>query len=181
MRAPNSGLYLLQKWKIDCRDRNYNAKINNFIKSTKTQSPTDFSGATVLPPIGSSFMYLESSGSNNGDNTYVILNRTDIIQITNISFYYNRFSISDKNLRAMPRFRIEILLENVNWENKFTIEKISQFSNSSTEWSYLNLDFTRKNYGIRFLFDRISSPHADMSISNISITHTLFYKNYLLI
>ena len=174
MRAPNSGLYLLQKWKIDCRDRNYNAKINNFIKSTKTQSPTDFSGATVLPPIGSSFMYLESSGNNNGDNTYVILVKTDIIQITNISFYYNRISISDENLRAMPRFRIEILLENGNWENKFTIEKNRQFSNSSTEWSHLNLDFTQENYGIRLIFDRISSAHADMSLSNISITHTLF-------
>ena len=35
MRAPNSGLYLFQKWKIICKDRNNNAKINNFIKSTK--------------------------------------------------------------------------------------------------------------------------------------------------
>ena len=40
MRAPNSGLYLLQKWKIVCKDKNNNAKNNNFIKSTKTQSPT---------------------------------------------------------------------------------------------------------------------------------------------
>ena len=174
MRSPNSGMYLLQKWKIDCRDIYNNAKINNFIKSSKTQSPTENSGATVLPPIGSSFMYLESSGNNNGDNTYVILSRTDIIQITNISFYYNRFSISDENLRGMPRFRIQILLENDNWENKFTIDKNSQFSNSSTEWSYLNLDFTQANYGIRLIFDRINSPHADMCLSNITITHTLF-------
>ena len=174
MRAPNSGVYLLQKWKIDCRDRYNNAKINNFIKSTKTQSPTDFSGATVLPPIGSSFMYLESSGNNNGDITYVILVRTDSIQLTNISFYYYRFSKSDENLKAVPRFRIELLLENGNWENKFTIDKNSQFSNSSTEWSYLNLDFTQANYGFRLIFDRINSPHADMCLSNISITHTLF-------
>ena len=174
MRAPNSGLYLLQKWRIVCKDKNNNAKINNFIKSTKTQSPTDDSGATGLPPIGSSFMYLESSEKNNGDNTYVRLIGTDIIQITNISFYYNRFSISDEILRAMPRFKIQILLENGNWENQFTIEKNSEFSNSSTEWSHLNLDFTQENYGIRLIFDRISSAHADMSFSNISITHTLF-------
>ena len=174
MRAPNSGLYLLQKWRIVCKDKNNNAKINNFIKSTKTQSPTENSGATELPPIGNSFMFLESSGNNNGDNTYVRLIRTDITQITNISFYYNRFSISDENLRAMPRFRIQILLENGNWENKFTIEKRSQFSNSSTEWTHLSLDFTQENNGIRLIFDRISSAHADMSLSNISITHTLF-------
>ena len=72
-------------------------------------------------------MYLESSRNNNGDNTYVKLIRTDIIQITNISFYYNIFSISDENLRAMPRFRIQILLENGNWENKYTIEKKVNF------------------------------------------------------
>ena len=174
MRAPNSGLYLMQKWIIVCKDKNNNAKINNFIKSTKTQSPTEKSGATGLPPIGNSFMYLESSGNNNGDNTYVKLIRTDIIQITNISFYYNSFSITDENLRAMPRFRIQILLENGNWENKYTIEKNSQFSNSSTEWTHLSLDFTQEIYGIQLIFDRISSAHADMSLSNISITHTLF-------
>ena len=90
MRAPNSGHDLLQKWKIECRDRNNNAKINNFIKSTKSSSPTGESGATNLPPVGSSFLYLETSGYNHGSNTYVRLIRTDIIQITNISFYYNR-------------------------------------------------------------------------------------------
>ena len=174
MRAPNNGLYLLQKWSIICRDRNGNAKINNFIKSTKTQSSTENSGATALPPIGSGFMYLESSGVNNGNNTYVILTRTDIIQITNISFYYNRFSISDEDLRAMPRFRIQILLENDNWDNKYTIEKNIQFSNTSTEWTHLSLDFTEENYGIRLLFDRIDTAHADMCLSNISITHTLY-------
>ena len=103
-----------KKWRIVCKDKNNNARINNFIKSTKTQSPTENSGATELPPIGNSFMYLESSGNNKGDNTYVKLIRTDIIQITSISIYYNRFSISDENLRAMPRFRIQILLENGN-------------------------------------------------------------------
>ena len=127
-----------------------------------------------MPPIGSSFLFLETSGNNNGDNTYVILSRTDIIQITNISFYYNRFSISDENFRAMPRFRIQILLENDNWENKYTIEKNSQFSNTSTEWTHLSLDFTQENYGIRLLFDRIDTAHADMCLSKISITHTLY-------
>ena len=174
MRAPNNGLYLLQKWKIECNDRNGNSKINNFIKSTKTNSPTDDSGATALPPIGNSFMYLETSGVNNGNYTYVRLIRTDIIQITNISFYYNRFSLSDDNLRAMPRFRVQILLEDGTWENKYIIEKNSQYSETSMEWTLLNLDFTQDNYGIRLIFDRIDSAHADMCLSNISITHTLY-------
>ena len=74
----------------------------------------------------------------------------------------------------MPRFRIQILLENGDWENKYTIEKNSQFSNTSTEWNHLNLDFTQENYGIRLILDRIDTAHADMCFSNISITHTLF-------
>ena len=174
MRAPNNGLNLLQKWHIICKDRNNNSKNNNFIKSTKTQSSTEDSGATALAPVGNSFMYLETSGVNHGEGTYAILTRTDIIQITNILFYYNRYSISDENLRAMPRFRIQILLENDTWDNKYTIEKNTQFSNTSTEWTYLSLDFTQDNYGIRLIFDRIDSAHADMCLSNISITHTLF-------
>ena len=56
MLSPNSGLSLLQRWKIECRDRNNNAKVNNFIKSTKSTSPTGMSGADSLPPIGSAFM-----------------------------------------------------------------------------------------------------------------------------
>ena len=127
MRARNSGLNLLQKWKIVCKYKNNNANSNNFKTSTRTQSPTKNSGATELPPIGNSFMYLESSANNNGDNTYVKLIRTDIIQITNISFYYNRFSISDENLRAMPIFRIQLLLENGNWKKNIQLKKIVNF------------------------------------------------------
>ena len=174
MLSPNSGLFLLQKWNIECKDRNNNAKVNNFNKSTKSTSPTGMSGADSLPPIGSAFMYFESSGNNNGDYTFVSLIRTDIIQITNITFYYNRFSTSDESLKAMGRFRIQILLDDNTWENKYTIEKNSQFSDSSTEWSLLSLDFSEENYGIRLIYDRIDSPHADMCFSDITITHSVF-------
>ena len=112
MRAGNTGGYLLPYWKIICNDKNHEGKIQNFIKSTKTNSPTGDSGATILPPIGNSFMYIETSSSNHGHNrVFFSWERTDIIQITNITFYYNRFSTSDSNLRAMGRFRIQLLLE----------------------------------------------------------------------
>ena len=74
-------------------NKNNNGKITNFIKSTKTNSPTGNSGATSLPPIGTALMYIETSSNNNGENVFVSWERTDIIQITNITFYYNRFSI----------------------------------------------------------------------------------------
>ena len=101
-KFPNKGAFLLQNWNIKCYDKNNNGNINNFIRSTKTNSPTADSGATSLPPIGNSFMYIETSSNNNGNNAFVTFERIDIIQITNISFYYNRFSILTNNsLKSM--------------------------------------------------------------------------------
>ena len=85
IKAPNNGGYLLQKWVIKGNDKNNKAKISNFIKSTKTNSPTGDSGAKSLPPIGDSFMYMETSSNNNGDNVFCSFERTDILQNSNIT------------------------------------------------------------------------------------------------
>ena len=112
IRYPNSGTDLLQKWTIKCNNKNSLSIPSEFIKSTKTTSSTDNSGADSLPPIGNAFMYIETSSNNHGNYTHVTWERTDIIQITNISFYYNRFTSPDISLRAMGRFKILLLLEN---------------------------------------------------------------------
>ena len=174
IRYPNIGGDLLQKWSIKCNNRNNQSILSDFIKSTKTSSATNYSGATVLPPIGNSYMSIETSSNNNGNNTFVTWERTDIIQITNITFYYNILSISDVNLKAMGRFKILLLLENNAWTTQFVINENDQYSNNSTEWKLLNLDFTIKNYGIKLVYDRIKSAHADMSFSNILITHSVY-------
>ena len=174
MISPNSGGYLLQRWVIECKDKNNSGKVSNFIKSTRTRSPTDDSGSTSLPPIGRAFMYIKTSGNNHGDFTFARLTRTEITQISNISFYNNRFSSSDESLRAMGQFRIDLLLDNNTWTNKYTIEKNTQFSDTSTEWKLLSLDFTEENYGVRLTYDRIDSAHADMCFSDITITHSVY-------
>ena len=112
MKPPNAGSYLLQNWIIKCNEKNDNAKIQNFIESTKTNSPTSYSGATSLPPIGSGFLYIETSSGNHGYiHIFVSWRRTDIIQNTNITFYYKRFSILTNDLlKSMGRFRIQLLL-----------------------------------------------------------------------
>ena len=68
-------------------DENHNGKIQRFIKSAKTNPPTVDSGAASLPPISKSFMYIESSSNNHGNNVFVSFERTDIIQNNNIIFY----------------------------------------------------------------------------------------------
>ena len=172
IRYPNIGITLLPKWKIKNLNKLNGAKLGNFLKSTITNSPTSDTGATSLPPIGNSFMYIESSSNNHGiEKVFVSWERTDIIQITNITFYYNRFS--DHN-PSMGRFRIQLLLEDNTWSTQYTIDKNTQYSDTSTDWTLLNLNFTVENYGIKLIYDQIDTPHADMCFSNKTITHSVY-------
>ena len=148
-------------------------KIGIILRSTRTSSSTEYSGATSLPPIGNAFMFIESSSNNHGNITYVTFERTDIIQITNITFCYNRFSILiNDSLKRMGRFRIQLLLEDNTWIDQNTMAENSVYKISSTEWTVLILDFTVENFGIKLVYDRIQSAHADMCFSNITINHS---------
>ena len=60
----NNGGYLSQQWNMKCSDQNVAGKRQNFVKSTKINSPTGNSGAATLPPIGDSFMWIETSANN---------------------------------------------------------------------------------------------------------------------
>ena len=175
IKYPNTGGYLLQNWVIKCNDKNDNGKIQNFIKSTKTNSPTGYSGATSLTPIGKSFMYKEKSSNNHGNNVFVNFERTNIIQVSNITFYYNRFSIlTNDSLKAMGLFRLQLLLGNNTWSTRYNIPKNDRYSDSSTQWTKLGLNFTIENNGIRIIYDEIDTTHVDMCFSNITITHSIY-------
>ena len=177
MIFPNSGIELLQNWKIHCNNRNNEGSSFDFIKSTKTNSPTGQSGRTSLPPIGNAYMYVETSGNNNdssNDNVFVSFERTYIIHISNITFYHNRFSTSIADKRNMGKLEIQLLGNGV-WETEFNIEKDTNFSTLSTDWTLLNMDIiSQPNYGIKLVYSGINTAHADMGFSDISITHTIF-------
>ena len=176
IKFPNIGGDLLQKWNNKCNNKYNVSKIGDFIKSTKTNSPTGDSGSMTLPPIGNSFMYIETSSNNHGhERVFISWERTDIIQISNITFYYNRFSILTNNSKkSMGKFRNQILLDDNTWSTQYSIAKNTQYSTSSTEWTLLNLDFTVENYGIKLIYDQIDTPHADMCFSNLTITHSVY-------
>ena len=162
-------------WKIKCSDKNGAGKIQNFGRSTKTNSPTSDSGATSLPPMGDSFMYIETSSNNHGNNVFVSWERTDIAQITNITFYYDRYSIlSDDNLLSMGRFRFQLLLEVNTWSTRYKISKKGQYSDTSTDWTLVSLNFTVEKYGIKLIYVEIDTTHADICFSNITITRSVF-------
>ena len=175
IKDPNSGRRLLQKWNLKFTDKNNTGKIQNFVRSAETNSPSSHSGATSLPPIGNSFMNIEGSSNNHGDNVCVRWERTDIIQINILTFYYNRFSIlTDDKLKNMGRFRIHLLLEDNIWSTQYTIHKNKQFTNPSTDWTLLILDFTVENYGNNLILDQIDTAPSVICFSNITITNFVY-------
>ena len=175
IRVGNIGADALPNWNVVCNNKSNNGKISIFIQTTRTNSPTSDSGATSLPPIGTGFMYIETSGNNSGsDNISVSWERTDIIQITNITFYYKRFSISSASHKSMGRFRIQLLLDVDTWSTRYNIPKNDRYSNSSTDWTLVSLNFSVENYGINMIYVKIDTAHGDMCFSNITITHSIF-------
>ena len=74
----------------------------------------------------------------------------------------------------MGRFKIRLILENNTWSTQYIINKKAIYRNSSTEWSLLILDITLGNYGIKLIYNQIDGLHADMTFSNITITHSVF-------
>ena len=177
IKYPNIGSDLKQKWNIKCNNKINQTRITDFIKSTKITSPTGHSGATSLLPIGNSFKYIEISSNNHGDErVFVSWKRTDIIQISIITFYYNRFSILiNDSKKSMGRFRIQLLLEDNTWSTRYNIPKNDRYSNLTTQWTLVNLYFTVESYEIRLIYDQIDTPHADMCFSNITITQSVYY------
>ena len=102
---PNTGREILRKWNIYCNNKLNQQRMNDFIKSTRTNSPTSESGKMSQnqdQSIGHAFNYVETSSNNNGENVFFSLERTDIKQITKLTFYYNMISIlTNDNLKAM--------------------------------------------------------------------------------
>ena len=74
----------------------------------------------------------------------------------------------------MGRFRIQLILEDNVWNTQYTLPKNSQYSNSSTDWTLVNLDLTVENYGIKLIYDQIDTAHADMCFSKKTVTHSIF-------
>ena len=95
-------------------------------------------------------------------------------KFTNISFYYNRYSSSNQNLRSMGRFRIQLLLNDSSWSTRYNISKNDRYSDNSTDWTLVNLNFTVENYGNKLIYDQIDTAHGNMCFSNIMITHSVY-------
>ena len=122
-------------------------------------------------------MYIETSSNNNNsanDDVCVSFERIDIIHISNMTFYYHRFSISLESHRNMGKLEIQFL-RNAVWETEYTMDKKTNFSTLSTDWTLLNMNkISRPNYGIKDVYSGINSAHADVCFSDINIIYTIY-------
>ena len=113
-------------------------------------------------------MYKETLSNNLEKNVFVSWERTDIIQITNITFYYNRFSVLTNNsLKSMGLYRIQLILQDNTWSTRYNIPKNDRYSDSSTDWTLVSLQFTVENSGIKMVYDQVDTPNAVICFSNI--------------
>ena len=46
----------------------------------------------------------------------------------------------------MGRFRIQLFLDDNAWSTQYTIPKNNRYTDTSTDWKLLHLDFTVENY-----------------------------------
>ena len=120
-------------------------------------------------------MYIETSSSiNGGERLFVSWELIGIIQITNITSYYNKNSIiTNDSLKSMSRFEIQLILEDNKWHTQYKIPKNDRYIDTSTDWTLLGLNFTVENYGNKLIYHQIDTPLADMCLTNITITHSV--------
>ena len=99
-------------------------------------------------------MYIETSSNNHGSsNVSISFEKTDFVQISNITFYYNRYSILATDFKkSMVRFVIQLLFEDNAWRTQNTIPKNSQYSDTSSQCTKLNLSFFVESYGIKLVY-----------------------------
>ena len=72
------------------------------------------------------------------------------------------------------RFRIQLFLEDNTWSTRYNEPKSDRYSDSSTDWTLVNSNFTVEIYGIKLIYDQIDTPLADMCFSNKTITHSVY-------
>ena len=150
-------------------------KYKFFTKSNKTNSSAGDSGANTIPPIGDAFMYIGTSSKNHGIDVFVSFERTDTIQNTNITFYYNRLSIlTNDSTKSMGKTYIQLLFEDKTWKTRYNIPKNDRYSDSSTQWTKLSLNFTVGNYGIGLIYDELDSSHADLCFMKKTVTPSVY-------
>ena len=71
-------------------------------------------------------------------------------------------------------FRIHLWLADNTWSTRCYIPRNGRHSDTPSQWTKLSVNFTVEKFGIELFYDQLNTPHADTSLSNITITHTVY-------
>ena len=90
-------------------------------------------------------MFIETSSNIHGNDVSVSFERTDFIQITNLTFFYNRLSFfTNDSLKSTGRFKNLLFLSDSICNTQYYIPKIDRYSDLSTDWTLVKLNSTEK-------------------------------------
>ena len=74
----------------------------------------------------------------------------------------------------MGSFEIELLFSDNTWSTRYKkIPKDDSYSDPSTQWTMVSLNFNSENNENNSIYDQIETPHSDMCFSNITIPHSV--------
>ena len=82
--------------------------------------------------------------------------------------------MTNNNLKAMGRFRVQLFLADNTWSTRYNITRNDRYSDTSTEWTLVSLNFTVDDFGIKLIYDQIDTTHVDMCFSKKTITHSVY-------
>ena len=75
----------------------------------------------------------------------------------------------------MSRFRIQLLLDDINWSTRYNLPENDRCSTSTTDWHLLvKLNLTVEKYGMKLDYHQIDTALEDISLSNTTITHCVY-------
>ena len=74
----------------------------------------------------------------------------------------------------MSTFTIQLLLSHNIWITRYSIRKNVRYSDSSTDWTRVSLNFDVDNCGIKPIYDQKDTPHAGICFSKISISNSAY-------
>ena len=73
----------------------------------------------------------------------------------------------------MGRFTIRLLLADKSWSTRYKTPENDRWSNSSTQWKLLKLNYPVEKNGTKLSYDQKDTAHADMCFSNNTTTHSV--------
>ena len=108
-----TGGYLLQQWIIKCKDNCNSGKEQHLLEQQKQNRQIQIQDQRAYSPLGYGFKNIKTTCNNFGQKLLVNFEGTDIIQFSNITFYFNNFFAGCNKL--MRFFRVQIFSTNSQW------------------------------------------------------------------